>query len=45
MIASIQEAFAELLNEVTWMDEATKEVAREKVRVTMTSQYDGDIMR
>ena len=31
MIASIQKAFAELLNEVPWMDDKTKEVAREKV--------------
>jgi Peptidase family M13 len=42
MIADIRTAFNELLDEVPWIDESTRQVAREKVIaqcVVMTAQY------
>ena len=32
MIGNIRTAFSEILNELDWMDEQTKDLAREKVK-------------
>lgn len=39
MISNIRDAFSDLLDELEWMDEPTKQKAREKVRHTEALLY------